>query len=201
MSPETNTIEEQILVAAHSVFIEKGYDNAKMQHIADKAGIKRTALNYYFRSKDSLYRQASKRIIFQALPNLLKILNSELPFEKKIGDFVESYISLALKNPFLQLFIINEINKSETALDRLAEDFKPELLNFIKHIEIEIAKGRLININPLQIHLHLISICIFPFAAKPMIMLIANTSENEYKSILEERKNEITRLFFKGLTP
>ncbi|MCF6132525.1 TetR/AcrR family transcriptional regulator [Flavobacterium wongokense] len=201
MLPKANTTEEQIMDAAYSVFIEKGYDNAKMQHIADKAGIKRTALNYYFRSKDSLYRQTSKRIIHQALPNLLKILNSELPFEKKVSDFVESYITLAMKNPFLQLFIINEIYKVEMTIDRMVEEFKPEIHNFLKQIEQEIAKGKILNINPIQIHLHLISLCIFPIVAKPMMMFITNMNENQYKSIIEERKNEITRLFLKGIKP
>lgn len=200
MSPLNNTIEEQIMDAASAIFIQKGYENTKMQNIADKAGIKRTALNYYFRSKDALYDQTSKRIIQRSLPHLLKVLNSEAPFEKKIGEFVETYITIALKNPFIQLFVINEISRlGPNILNAIVDDYKPEIHKFLKQIEHEIKKGNLIDINPIQIHLHLISLCIFPIVAKPLTMLMLNMDENQYQSIIEERKTEVVRLFFKGV--
>lgn len=200
MSSKNNTIEEQIMNAACIVFIQKGYENTKMQNIADQAGIKRTALNYYFRSKEALYNQTSKRIIQRSFPHLLKILNTDNTFEKKISEFVETYIKLALKNPFIQLFIINEINRIGTSfMEKIVDDYKPEINNFLKQIEHEIEKGNLINVNPIQIHLHLISLCVFPIVSKPLTMLVFNMDEKEFQSIIEERKKEVVRLFFKGV--
>jgi len=43
--------EVKIIEAAKQVFLEKGLENAKMRDIADTAGISRTALNYYYRTK------------------------------------------------------------------------------------------------------------------------------------------------------
>ena len=102
--------EEEILVSAFQVFVEKGFENATMQEIAERAGIKRTVLNYYFRSKKLLYHQIAKTLMRQALPQMLKILNSDLAFEDKIESFVKNYIELGLKNPYMPLFIINELN-------------------------------------------------------------------------------------------
>ncbi|NNE47360.1 MAG: helix-turn-helix transcriptional regulator, partial [Rhodothermales bacterium] len=49
--------EQQILEAALNVFSRKGRDGARMQEIADLAGINKALLHYYFRSKNGLYER------------------------------------------------------------------------------------------------------------------------------------------------
>lgn len=199
---ENESIEEQILVAAFNVFVEKGFENAKMQDIANQAGIKRTVLNYYFRSKELLYQKIAKTILRQALPNMLKILNSDLSFEQKIKDFVENYIDLWLKNPFMPLFIINELNHLGSAfIEKMLDGVKPDIDIFLEHVKDEMDKGNIVKINPIQVPLHIISLCAFPIIGKPMVMLITNSNEKLYIEIIQERKAEITRLVLKGLKP
>ena len=51
----TEGTEERIFEAARKVFARKGRDGARMQEIADEAGINRALLHYYFRSKQGLF--------------------------------------------------------------------------------------------------------------------------------------------------
>ena len=199
----TETIEEQILVAAFTVFVEKGFESAKMQDIADRAGIKRTVLNYYFRSKDLLYQQIAKTILKQALPQMLKILNSDLPFEQKVADFVDNYITLGLKNPFLPLFIINELNSAGPGfVEKMLEGNMPTIEPFLQQVREEMDKGNIIKMdNPLHVPIHIISMCGFPIVSKPMLMLVTGISEKDYKTLMEERKKEVVRMALKGLKP
>lgn len=195
-------IEEQILVSAFKIFVEKGYERSKMQEIANEAGISRTVLNYYFRSKDLLYQKIAKTILRQALPNVLKVLNSDLEFEKKIGDFVESYIEFSLKNPFMPLFIINELNNlGAEFVEKLLDGSKPNIQPFLEQIEHEIDKGNIIEINPIQLFMHIISLCTFPILGKPMIMLITNTDQDKFHDLIKERKIEVRRMILKGIKP
>ena len=53
--------EVKIIEAAKQVFLEKGLENAKMQDIADTAGISRTALNYYYRTKENLFTRSLRK--------------------------------------------------------------------------------------------------------------------------------------------
>lgn len=62
---ETAT-EQAILEAARKVFVEKGFDGARMQEIADEAGINKALLHYYYRSKEKL----SKRCFWKPLLRL-----------------------------------------------------------------------------------------------------------------------------------
>ncbi len=197
-----NTPEEEILVSAFQVFVEKGFDNATMQEIAERAGIKRTVLNYYFRSKKLLYHQIAKTLMRQALPQMLKVLNSDLPFEEKIASFVNNYIELGLKNPFMPLFIINELNSLGIKfVENLLDGEKPTIEPFITQVNTEIKEGRISPIEPIQLFMHIISLCAFPVLAKPMIMLVTQKNENEFKELLKSRKMEVTRMILKSIKP
>jgi TetR/AcrR family transcriptional regulator len=194
--------EEEILVSAFQVFVEKGFENATMQEIAERAGIKRTVLNYYFRSKKLLYHHIAKTLMRQALPQMLKILNSDLPLELKVFSFVENYMALASKNPFLPLFIINELNSlGIDFVENLLDGEKPTIEPFLNHINAEIKQGKIIPIDPIQLFIHIISLCAFPVLAKPMIMLVTQKNDTEFKELLENRKKEVTRLILSSLQP
>lgn len=54
--------ERLILNAAEAVFAEHGFRGATMQMIADRAGLPKANLHYYFTSKEGLYRQVVERI-------------------------------------------------------------------------------------------------------------------------------------------
>ncbi|MEY2793661.1 MAG: hypothetical protein RJA76_1653 [Bacteroidota bacterium] len=197
-----NTPEEEILVSAFQVFVEKGFENATMQEIAERAGIKRTVLNYYFRSKKLLYHQIAKTLMRQALPQMLKVLNGDLPFEEKIASFVNNYIELGLKNPFMPLFIINELNSLGIKfVENLLDGEKPTIEPFITQVNTEIKEGRISPIEPIQLFMHIISLCAFPVLAKPMIMLVTQKNENEFKELLKSRKMEVTRMILKSIKP
>ena len=194
--------EEEILVSAFQVFVEKGFENATMQEIAERAGIKRTVLNYYFRSKKLLYHQIAKTLMRQALPQMLKILNSDLAFEDKIASFVKNYIELGLKNPYMPLFIINELNSLGIKfVENLLDGDKPTIEPFLKQVHAEIKAGRITPIEPIQLFMHIISLCAFPVLAKPMIMLVTQTNEKKFKDLLETRKTEVTRLILRSIKP
>jgi hypothetical protein len=49
--------------------------------------------------------------------------------------------------------------------------------------------------------MHIISLCAFPVLAKPMIMLVTQTNEKEFKDLLETRKTEVTRLILRSIKP
>ena len=55
--------ERRILNAAEEVFAERSFGGASMQQIADRAGLPKANLHYYFSTKETLYRQVVERIL------------------------------------------------------------------------------------------------------------------------------------------
>ncbi|WP_225026082.1 TetR/AcrR family transcriptional regulator [Xinfangfangia pollutisoli] len=54
--------ERLILIAAEKVFAEAGFGGATMQLIADRAGLPKANLHYYFATKEDLYRRVVETI-------------------------------------------------------------------------------------------------------------------------------------------
>jgi TetR/AcrR family transcriptional regulator len=60
--------EDKLLDAAEAVFAERGYHAASTLEIARRAGVNKTLIHYYFRSKEGLYRALMQRISAQLAP-------------------------------------------------------------------------------------------------------------------------------------
>ncbi|MCB0529593.1 MAG: TetR/AcrR family transcriptional regulator [Lewinellaceae bacterium] len=200
--PAVDTTEQRIFEAAREVFTQKGMDGAKMQEIADRAGINKALLHYYYRSKEKLYEMVARAIVGKMLPTIRQLLESEQAFEDKIRGFIDFYIDIIGRNPFIPLFVITEINKHP---ERFFETILPKDLPrpevFFSQVEAEVAAGRIRPIAPQHLLVNMISMCIFPFVAKPMIRILLGMSPGEIRLFLEERKREVTAFMLAGLRP
>ncbi|HLP93410.1 MAG TPA: TetR/AcrR family transcriptional regulator [Saprospiraceae bacterium] len=201
-TPDQDSTEQKIFDAAHEIFTQKGMDGAKMQEIADKAGINKALLHYYYRSKEKLYEAVVKAVMAKALPTVRQVIESELPLEEKITRFIDFYIGLISKNTFIPLFIISEINKHP---DHFFENVMPKQLPqpeiFFRQVQEEVAAGRIRPIDPRHLIINIISLCIFPFLGKPLMRMLLGLSPEEMKKLLDQRKQEVTSFVLAGLKP
>ena len=108
-SPDST--EQKIFDAAHEIFVQKGMDGAKMQEIADRAGINKALLHYYFRSKEKLFEMIFTSAAQKLFPKINFIFESDLPLFQKIEQFCHEYLEVMIENPYLPAFLINEINQ------------------------------------------------------------------------------------------
>lgn len=193
MTEQQKDTEQQILIAARKVFIEKGLDGARMQEIADEAGINKALLHYYFRSKDKLFEMIFQEEIGKFFPKMVTLMASpEVSFEDKIRAFVDNYISIFINNPFLAPFILREIHRNpETITNYFAKaGINPD------HIKFALSMlGQQLNMNfdeTRHFIVNMISLCIFPFAGRPLIgRLLFQGDESEYNKFLEQRKQVV----------
>lgn len=185
--------EEKILVAAKTVFIKKGMDGARMQEIADEAGINKALLHYYFRSKQKLFEAIVKDLFRQIFPNAIFLINAEKPFEQRLSDFINNYVGILLQNPFLPAFVIKEMNRDTDFSGSIFNEIGLNPLLLLTMLEKEMEAGTIVKMNPRDLIINLLSLCLFPFATKPLMQLIMfeNNSE-EYNQFLENRKKSIT---------
>jgi AcrR family transcriptional regulator len=197
-----DTTEQKIFEAAHEVFTQKGMDGAKMQEIADRAGINKALLHYYYRTKEKLYEKVAQAIISKALPAIRQVIESDLPLEEKIQRFIETYISIISHNTFIPLFIISEINKHpDRFIDTVLPKDIPKPQVFFQQVEAEIAAGHIRPIKPQHLIINIVSMCVFPFVGKPMIRILLGMSAGEMRLFLEERKEQVTSFVLAALRP
>src|ERR1017187_9752498 len=146
------TTEEKILAAAKKVFVVKGMAGARMQDIADTAGINKALLHYYFRNKEKLFEVIFKEAAIRLFPKINAILNSDLPLFDKIRRFAHDYIEIVIENPYLPLFVLNEINKQPLAFSKkMFGNNRPAVHKMAEQIEKEIKKGLIKPISHVQL--------------------------------------------------
>ncbi len=195
-----DSTEKLILDAAKKVFIEKGMEGARMHEIAEEANINKALLHYYYRTKEKLFFAVFQYAFQQFLPNVEALFKTGMPFNQRIEMFVHQYMKLLLKNPFIPLFILHEINRNPEMIANhiFQSGINPRALEQIIHEEIE--QGNIRPIQPRQLILNIISLCVFPIAAKPLIQRILFTNDsNEYEKFLEERETEVTQFILNAI--
>jgi TetR/AcrR family transcriptional regulator len=192
--------ESRILSAAKKVFLKNGMDGARMQDIADEAGINKAMLHYYFRSKEQLFQRIFIEVAGQFLPKVSRILETEATIFEKIEMFCGEYISQILQTPYVPLFVMNEINKQPKAF--LKKAFLASHLpipTFLKQLEKETKEGIIRPVKPEQLLLNIISLCLFPFVARPMLQMVTGMDMNAFNALMEERKKEVPRLIIESI--
>lgn len=192
--------EQQILNAAKNVFQTKGMDGARMQEIADTAGINKAMLHYYYRSKQLLFEAVFKNAFSLLAPQLNAILNDDSTVEDKVKNFTSNYISFIIKHPYLPNFIIQELNRNQDFILKLKDNKGfPNLEKFKKQVDEEVNKGIIKPISGEQLFINIMALNIFPFIAKPLIMAFANADNKAYMQLMEDRKTEVANFIINSI--
>lgn len=172
METKKDSTEDKILEAAKNVFVAKGMEGARMQEIADEAGINKALLHYYFRSKEKLFEAIFSKIIQFAFPEITRIAQSNEPFISKIEQVVDAYIDLLIKHPFIPGFIMKELNRDPSGLFKLVVKFGLNPQVIFDQIQLAMDRDEIIQMQPRHLAANIISMCIFPFAARPLVSFV-----------------------------
>ncbi len=196
------TSEEKILEAAQRIFTRFGYEGARMQQIADEAEVNKSMLHYYFRSKKKLFEEVYRDAVVKLMPQLLNLLNADLPLEEKIPKLVRRYITLMRDHPRLPGFIIQELHQNREEwlnfMDNL--DFgKPK--KFLEQVRRNQEQGKIVKIEPRQLLINILSLCVFPFAAQPMIKYMLKMDDAEFENFLDVRVESLSTFILNAITP
>ena len=182
--------EEKILAAAEAIFLRDGYSGSRMQDIADHAGINKALLHYYFRSKDKLFESIFDKKIGIMFPQMEELFVEENSFCEIICAFVEKYIAILTANPFLPLFVINTVNKPDRQdfIDKMPVSL---IKKMIERYQRDLILGKVKPLNPAHLVISTLSMCAFPFMAKPIIIKMTNGNQMQFDAFMQSRSVEV----------
>ncbi|MEO5568142.1 MAG: TetR family transcriptional regulator [Gemmatimonadaceae bacterium] len=206
----TGDAEARILEAARSVFIRRGTAGARMQEIAAEAGVNQALLHYYFRSKDQLARAVFQQMASRLFPAVLQALMMDASLDEKIDRIVEVYHENLTKNPFLPGYVLSELHHHPERIQSLLakvgghdprDVIPPMFARLAQQIDAEVAAGRMRAIDPRQFVVNLVSLCIFPFAARPMLSMLLGLDDASFPAFIAERRRTLGAFYKSALRP
>ena len=204
---EKESTKKQILEAAQKVFTEVGLDGARMQKIADEADVNKAMLHYYFKSKNKLFKRVFRIIAPKVFPEILQVLNKDMSLFEKIEKLVDNYITVLINNnnEKIPLLILNELNKnpdefSDIMLESFNSlDFDP-LKELEKDIQEEVLAGKIRYIDPQELLINIISMCIFPVCAKTFLQkVIFKGEKDKCQQFLITRRETIPKFIINSI--
>jgi TetR/AcrR family transcriptional regulator len=202
--------ERRILQAAREVFMRRGTAGARMHEIAEEAGVNQALLHYYFRTKDGLseavFREAAARLV----PAVAQVLGSEGSLEQKVERFVHLYIDTVRKTPFLPGYVLAELHHHPERLPGLVTrlvgvDPVPVTRALRHRLDVQLreraAAGTMRPISPEQFLVNVLALCVFPFAARPMLNVAFGMDERAFQRFLDERRAALPGFILNALRP
>ena len=189
--------EQLIKETARDIFFQKGRLQATTQEIADEAGVNRALIHYYFRSREQLLQKVYDEAVLETREKISSVFNSELSFKQKISQYLDVFIDRNIKYPYIQNFIISQINQNPEKDDEYMSKKRDSLSKTIfPQLKEEIRKGNIEPIKPEHFLANLMSMCSYPLVAKPILERMFGFDEDGYRAFLKERKKVIYKTLF-----
>lgn len=182
------TTEQKIIEAAKIVFTKKGYAATRTRDIAEEAGLNLALLNYYFRSKENLFRIIIEDKFKQLFGIIMPILiDKNVALEEKIKTLVNHYTDLLLENEDLPIFVLNEL-KTNT---RLMEHILQNVSSLTKNVIESQLQEKNYTLSTPNFIVNVISLSLFPFVTKPLFISAGLLTEDNFDDFVIERKRQI----------
>jgi len=188
--------EQLIKDTAKKIFFSEGKLHATTQEIADAAGVNRSLVHYYFRSRDLLFEQ----VVTEAKEDLRNMLDSvltgKLSFKERLKKVIDVFIDETIAYPFRELFIITETNNEHKIhADQIHEThIKP----FLEEVKAEMDKGNLKTMNPKQFMMNLFALMAYPVLSGSLNKSFLKISESEFSKLMKQRKQIIFEMIYTG---
>lgn len=197
-SPTEQNTEQRIFNAAQRLFLKKGLSDTTMQDIADMAGISRTALHYYFRSKERLFEMSLNKLIENILPDIDTILKKDISLTEKICEITCNYIDQLRGNELLPGFMIMELRRNpKEIISFVFNEWTTIDFSAIQNqMDKEVAEGMIRRFDMSQMVINIMGLCIFPFICEPILKDVFATLGNHesFDGFIEKRKRIVSEM-------
>jgi AcrR family transcriptional regulator len=201
--PLSPSARDRIVEAATREFATRGFDGARMDALARRAGVNKALLYYYFPNKQELYR----RLLLEHLEIMAETLSSApdpaSPPDQALAQCLDAIHGLLEARPFAAQFILREVLNGWGHLRE--EDFAVLFRTtrpIVGVVERGVADGTFRDVPPLSVHFLAVATLSFIFVSREARARSARAvgvpalaqSPGEFVSFL----NEILR---RGLAP
>jgi TetR/AcrR family transcriptional regulator len=186
--------EKLIKDTAKHVFFTEGRFNATTQEIADAAGVNRTLINYYFRSRNNLFDIVFQDAQTQEHEMMDEIVYSDLPFKEKMSKHLDVFFRQSKQYPYLEIYMVTQMNQGICYKDK--EHMNALLDKFYLEIALEMERGTIEKMRPEQFVLNFVSLMSFPVSMRPLLQETMGFTNEGYDKLLEERKEVIMNTLF-----
>lgn len=188
MKLKDQNTEAIILDAAKLIFMEKGLYGARMQDIANQAGINKALLHYYFRNKERLFDEVFSGALSRYFQNMEIISDESIPIIQRIATYSNRFVNFLAEYPQMSIFLIKEISSNQALFHIKVQGIKKDKKHSLLTVLMDgMKKGEIPELDPVIFLMNLHSLCAYPFVAAPIFNVICQNSGVQWVDASHEK--------------
>jgi TetR/AcrR family transcriptional regulator len=190
--------EKLILEAAEAVFAELGFKGATTGAIAERAGLPKANVHYYFPSKHDLYRDVMARVLERWLAAADSLDDSDDP-EEALGRYIAAKMELSRTRPLGSRIFAGEIMRGAPVIeDHLETTLKNWLVSRSAIVRRWIDEGKLAPVDP-KVLFYLIWASTQHYADFARQIEVLNDGQKLSDEQWADATREVTRTILRGV--
>lgn len=183
------------------LFRKKGMDGVNMRELAERAGVNKGLLHYYFKTKASILQEVVVHEIGVFYQGVNVLLHASGSLYDKVPVLVDSYFQLFDRTPGLPAFVLFEIQRDPTIMVRVGvADMLREAIAVVQP-ELERAKLPPERSSAMQFIMDVVGLCAFTYGTLPGVSKAMKLTKAQRTAFIQERKLHIIALIRHGLEP
>jgi len=200
---QRNSKKAEIIKAATTEFILKGYDGARMMEIAERAGVGHPLLHYHFKSKKELFKQVvqSKLDLLQQTISV-DCDDSDHKILEKLRITIGRHFDFACENADYLRFQFEELNRHPELFEEIKGSVQPNLAAIKEKLQRELdhaaEAGEIVPTDATTLLENILALNLFFVLSMPMIEQMGEFHCDSQH--LENRKKENIQLIINRLT-
>ncbi len=188
---------ETLLLAARELFAAHGADAVSVRQVASLANVSPAMINYYFKDKRGLIRAVLERSLDQLLATIKEVVAVH---DGPLGAvFIDRYIRTLTADPLLPQLMVREVLAGETSYrTEIASRFLQQAMGLLlpRLMEDKTENNLRSDLDPRLTVISLVSMCVFPFIARPLLGPALNFQYDE--AFAETLIQHTSQLFYEG---
>jgi TetR/AcrR family transcriptional regulator len=162
-----------VLEAAEAIFAERGFAATRLEDVADRVGIRRASIVYYFRDKKELYHAVLASVLGGLRDRIEEALSGQGPLPDRVEAGVVAWVDYVGSRPSFARLLLREV--ADAAPGR-----RPAILEhtqpFVELIQREVfqrdgdALAQFTPIDPVHLTSTIVGATVFFMAAMPALL-------------------------------
>ena len=185
-----------LLDAAEVLFAERGFAATRLEDIAERVGIRRASIVYYYRDKRELYDAMIERVLVDLYAALAQGLSQGADLSQRIEAGISAWVDFVGARPSLARIVLREAadadpDRGNALLEHSQRFHRLVAEQILTHPDFE--QTRFHPIDPVHLASTVVGATVFLVAAMPALMpkLPFDVLSPEH---LEAHKNELLRI-------
>ncbi|MGK7920148.1 MAG: TetR family transcriptional regulator [Trichodesmium sp.] len=188
----------EILDAAEEEFAKAGLAGARIDAIADRTGVTKAMIYYYFKSKESLYQAVFQRLATELNQMLQHSQLDKFPAEVALKMLVSAAIAYEAAHPHRGRLWFHEAIQNQGKYGQLS-GWQESFLYLVNILERGIKEGSFRQIDPFLTAINILGICVFYFDAQENLNYLQPERQLLSQQMIEKQTEEAINLVLRGV--